>query len=109
MAAVTGLAMCGCKKVETTQQAPPAVEVVAVAQEDVPIYRDWVGTLQSDVNASISAQVTGYLLSRARVRLRGSGFRHAAAALIAAFALAGIYRVLYVPGSLGQGPFCLFP
>ena len=51
----------------------------------------------------------GYLLSRARVRLRGSGFRHAAAALIAAFALAGIYRVLYVPGSLGQGPFCLFP
>jgi membrane fusion protein, multidrug efflux system len=64
MAAVTVLAMCGCKKAEPTQQAPPEVEVVAVAQEDVPIYRDWVGTLQSEVNATISAQVTGYLLSR---------------------------------------------
>lgn len=51
----------------------------------------------------------GYLLARARERLRGNAFRHVAAALIAAFALAGIYRVLYVPGSLGQGPFCLFP
>jgi len=37
---------------------------VAVEQKDVPIYRDWVGTLQSEVNATISAQVTGYLLSR---------------------------------------------
>ncbi|HTQ00006.1 MAG TPA: sulfite exporter TauE/SafE family protein [Casimicrobiaceae bacterium] len=51
----------------------------------------------------------GYLLARARERLRGNVFRHAAAALIAAFALAGIYRALYVPGSLGQGPFCLLP
>ncbi len=44
--------------------APPDVEVVAVEQRDVPIYRDWVGTLESEVNATISAQVSGYLLSR---------------------------------------------
>jgi membrane fusion protein (multidrug efflux system) len=30
----------------------------------VPIYRDWVGTLEGDVNATISAQVSGYLISR---------------------------------------------
>jgi membrane fusion protein (multidrug efflux system) len=30
----------------------------------VPIYRQSVGTLEGDVNATISAQVSGYLLSR---------------------------------------------
>ena len=33
-------------------------------QKDEPIYRDWVGTLEGDVNATISAQITGYLISR---------------------------------------------
>jgi membrane fusion protein, multidrug efflux system len=64
MAAVAAFALCGCKKDAPTQLPPPEVEVVAVEQRDVPIYRDWVGTLQSEVNATISAQVTGYLLSR---------------------------------------------
>ncbi len=54
----------GCKKEAGPAPAPPAVEVAAVAQQDVPVYRDWVGTLESEVNATISAQVTGYLLSR---------------------------------------------
>ncbi len=54
----------GCKKTEKAPPAPPTVEVVAVTQRDVPIYREWVGTLEGDVNATISAQVTGYLLSR---------------------------------------------
>src|SRR5262245_40984079 len=58
------LAFCGCKKKEGPPPTPPSVEVVAVAQKDVPIYRDWVGTLEGDVNATISAQVTGYLLTR---------------------------------------------
>jgi membrane fusion protein (multidrug efflux system) len=40
------------------------VEVVEVKQRDVPIYREAVGSLQGDVDASISAQVTGYLLTR---------------------------------------------
>lgn len=57
--------LCGCKqKQEPRPAAPPEVEVVAVEQRDVPIYRDWVGTLDGDVNATISAQVSGYLLSR---------------------------------------------
>jgi RND family efflux transporter MFP subunit len=56
----------GCKeKQEAPPAAPPEVEVVAVEQRDVPIYREWVGTLEADVNATISAQVSGYLVSRA--------------------------------------------
>ena len=42
--------------------APPNVEVVAVEQKDVPIYREWAGTWEGDVNATISAQGSGYLL-----------------------------------------------
>jgi membrane fusion protein, multidrug efflux system len=59
------MALCGCKEKQVTQEAPPPeVEVVAVEQKDVPIYREWVGTLDGDINATISAQVTGYLLAR---------------------------------------------
>ena len=64
-ALLAAAAFCGCKpKQETQPAAPPQVEVVAVQQQDVPIYRDWVGTLDGDVNATISAQVSGYLLTR---------------------------------------------
>ena len=57
--------LTGCRdRQAATSPGPPEVEVVTVEQKDVPIYRDWVGTLESDVNATISAQVTGYLLSR---------------------------------------------
>src|SRR5215471_387553 len=39
----------------------PEVEVVQVAQQDVPISSEWIGTLEGMVNATIKAQVTGYL------------------------------------------------
>ena len=39
----------------------PDVEVVRVQQEDVPIYGEWIGTLDGLVNADVRAQVTGYL------------------------------------------------
>lgn len=57
----------GCKgkqEAQPSQAPPPEVEVATVEQKDVPVYRDWVGTLSGDINATISAQVTGYLLSR---------------------------------------------
>src|SRR5215510_2657194 len=42
---------------------PPAnVEVAQVERQDVPIYSEWIGTLDGMVNAEIRAQVTGYLL-----------------------------------------------
>ena len=40
----------------------PVVEVVRVAQRDVPLYREWVGVLDGSVNAVIRPQVSGYLL-----------------------------------------------
>src|SRR6266403_131957 len=55
--------IAGCKK--STQAAnpqPPDVEVVEVEQKDVPIYGQWIGTLDGFVNANVKAQVTGYLL-----------------------------------------------
>jgi len=43
---------------------PPEVEVVSVVQKDVPIYSEWIGTLDGIVNADIKAQVSGYLLKQ---------------------------------------------
>src|SRR5271163_1948780 len=40
----------------------PDVEVVQVVQKEVPIYGEWIGTLDGLTNADVRAQVTGYLL-----------------------------------------------
>jgi membrane fusion protein (multidrug efflux system) len=40
------------------------VEVQGVIQRDVPIFQEWVGSLDGMVNAQIRAQVTGYLIRR---------------------------------------------
>jgi len=44
------------------QSAPPDVEVVQVEQKDVPIFGEWIGTLDGFTNADVRAQVTGYLM-----------------------------------------------
>src|SRR6201987_2398561 len=38
------------------------VEGATVQQKAIPVYREWIGTLDGMVNAAIRAQVTGYLL-----------------------------------------------
>jgi len=43
---------------------PPDVQVVEVVQKDVPIYGDWVATLDGYVNAQIQPQVSGYLIKQ---------------------------------------------
>src|SRR5438105_15757716 len=45
--------------------ASPDVEVVQVEQKDVPIYGEWIGTLDGFTNADVRAQVAGYLLRQA--------------------------------------------
>jgi membrane fusion protein (multidrug efflux system) len=57
----------GCSNEKPQPQAPPPldVEVIRVEQKDVPVYGEWIGTLDGMVNAEIKAQVTGYLRSRA--------------------------------------------
>jgi len=39
--------------------------VAQVKQKDVPIYGEWIGTLDGFVNADVRAQVTGYLVRQA--------------------------------------------
>src|SRR5271165_6301690 len=41
--------------------APLDVEVAQVEQKDVPIFGEWIGTLDGFSNADVRAQVTGYL------------------------------------------------
>jgi RND family efflux transporter MFP subunit len=41
--------------------APADVEVVQVEQKEIPIYGEWIGTLDGFTNADVRAQVTGYI------------------------------------------------
>ena len=53
-----------CDKTEKAPPAPPAVQVMTVIQKDVPIYEEWIGSLDGEVNAVIRPQVTGYLIKQ---------------------------------------------
>jgi RND family efflux transporter MFP subunit len=58
------LGLTGCGKKPQPAASPPTVEVTTVTQADVPIYHEWIGTLDGLVNATIRAQVTGYLMTQ---------------------------------------------
>jgi membrane fusion protein, multidrug efflux system len=59
------LFLSGCKKAETKEApSPPSVEVVDVLQKDVPVYTEWVASMDGLVNATIRAQVQGYLVKQ---------------------------------------------
>ena len=47
---------------ESHPVATPDVEVVQVEQKDIPIFGEWIGTLDGFTNADVRAQVTGYLV-----------------------------------------------
>src|SRR5436309_2759127 len=68
LAAAILLITSGCSGTTSASSAPPMaapeVDVATVEQRDVPIYREWIGTLDGMVNAAIKAQVTGYLLTQ---------------------------------------------
>jgi len=49
------------KRVSGAPGASPDVEVVQIEQKDVPIFGEWIGTLDGFTNADVRAQVTGYL------------------------------------------------
>ena len=59
---MTLIFLSGCGKSKPAPPQPPVVEVVDVIQEDVPVIHEWVGTADGLVNATIRAQVTGYLI-----------------------------------------------
>jgi RND family efflux transporter MFP subunit len=53
---------CENKSVSAAPGAPPTVQVVEVTQRDVPVYHEWIATLDGYVNATIQPQVSGYLI-----------------------------------------------
>jgi RND family efflux transporter MFP subunit len=53
----------GCtKSASAPAPAAPTVQVVFVVQQTVPIYSEWVATLDGYVNAQIQPHVTGYII-----------------------------------------------
>lgn len=54
----------GCNKEQKANTAPPTVQVVKVIQQDVPVYSEWIGSTDGMVNATIRAQVQGYLIKQ---------------------------------------------
>lgn len=57
--------LTACKPEEEAKvQAPPTVLVTTAATRDVPIYREWIGSLDGSENAEIRARVTGHLMKR---------------------------------------------
>ena len=59
------LLMAGCeKKEEAPKTGPPEVLVAEVAQQNVPIFQEWVAQLTGPVNADITPKVQGYLLKQ---------------------------------------------
>jgi RND family efflux transporter MFP subunit len=57
------LSACGGPKAASVAP-PPEVEVATVVQKDVPIYGEWVATLDGYVNAQIQPQVSGYIIAQ---------------------------------------------
>ena len=64
MAAAILLAPACANRTSAAAPALPEVEVTPVEQRDVPVYHEWIGTLNGLVNADVKAQVTGYLSSQ---------------------------------------------
>jgi RND family efflux transporter MFP subunit len=68
-AVVLTLALCifvaGCNKSQATTATPvPEVEVAAVVMRDVPVFSEWVATLDGYVNAEMRPQVSGYIVKQ---------------------------------------------
>ncbi len=63
--AVFALAMIGCGRTQAAgAPPPPEVRVATVIQQDVPVYSEWVATLDGYVNAEIRPQVSGYIIKQ---------------------------------------------
>ncbi len=59
---MTFLLLSGCKKGQGREtSSPPTVEVVEVIKKDVPVYSEWIASTDGLVNATIRAQIQGYL------------------------------------------------
>ena len=63
--ATVGIFISGCNRGRAaTAASTPEVEVTTVEQRDVPVYSEWVATLDGYVNAQIRPQVSGYIIKQ---------------------------------------------
>lgn len=62
VAALVLLSGCGTKAQTNAPPPPPTVGVTTVEQKTVPIYGNWVASLDGYTNANIQPQVSGYLI-----------------------------------------------
>ena len=58
--------LSGCSKKGPGENSfgAPEVLVAQVIQQDVPVVKEWIGSLDGSVNAEIRARVSGYLISQ---------------------------------------------
>jgi membrane fusion protein (multidrug efflux system) len=62
---LTALILQGCRNSQTKEIPPaPSVEVADVIVRDVPVYSEWTASTDGLVNATIRAQVQGYLVEQ---------------------------------------------
>jgi len=61
---VLAAAGCGNPGKASAPPPPPTVEVVEVVKRDVPIYSEWIATLDGYVNAEIRPRVAGYVIQQ---------------------------------------------
>jgi RND family efflux transporter MFP subunit len=61
---LTSLVTTGCSSKSKAVAPRPAstVEVIQAIQRDVPVYGEWVATLDGSINAQIQSHVSGYLV-----------------------------------------------
>lgn len=65
---ILGVGLLGTNSCGNTTAAPATqplpVKVAAVVQKDVPVYSEWVATLDGFVNANIQPRVSGYIIKQ---------------------------------------------
>jgi RND family efflux transporter MFP subunit len=66
LCSILALLLFGCSKPDSalSNLGPQEVLVTDVLQQDVPVVREWIGSLDGSVNADIRARVSGYLVSQ---------------------------------------------
>ena len=62
---VTLALLSGCTKkgVDVNSLGPPEVLFTEVIQKDVPVVREWIGSLDGSIDADVRARVSGYVIS----------------------------------------------
>src|SRR4029077_5588646 len=63
-AALGLLSACSKPTANAVLDQPPEVLVMEVAQQDVPVVREWIGSLDGSVNADVRARVSAHLISK---------------------------------------------